>query len=802
MEIISSPIFQKEIHDFNSHVRSEFLNSERDLHDSTTECDNENLCEEFNDYDDWDDQPDLSSIIYQHPACKIPPKSATFAYIIQKKEHEIQQLIPSFVVLVCKPNLIVCAISNCIAHTDITNKFVNIHFSPIPNMLTDLTVFNTHCVNSFSTFTVFSVNADIMHLNFSTIVDAITQRHMIVCLPQSTESIIDLINGSTLKSNDYIIINYHNNQLCALEKQDKDALTNINLEFSLTVSNEKCTKYNQHCITDFIENRPFSKVKPIPTQPIITRVKIIRNKYVCVYQPLVHTFRFIYNRESLVQISLIIDTITNQLCLLHDFQTLTPYTQYIEMFDFISECLSNAHIKLHTPISPHDLEMAPVLPYFSNNITCPIVKRTNDVMPLTHVAMFNVSLNDMNMLTIEPQNTYHAPKQASKELFVMFGNGQTKTVAYVENNNTTPIATHIQTFNNNKSTPDFKLNIFPNGKFKVIVDNMNRTKDGHLIMWKGVKHNATPAVAKLLIPPTGLIDTFDNIKYRVNTCMVEQIWVIDHEQKYFCHNPKCSHFPDVYDPETTHYYCVNHATHGKSYIPLLAKLFEDGKMKEVPNASSCIMNTSFTYTVGQTLTEPMFEARNESCGIGIHGFIDPINLLSYCFKNENTQVLNYTNEVMINPDYEEPTSLINLADHLIMPHNNFTQYAITQPIKINVTVEDITAFVDTRFDANQPNGILGLLQQLGDYYRNLSNDKLKHTMTRSVLYNVRCWPTGGKAETKKFLLGWQKKTDNDFKDEPVSESGKLCEPFEPFEPPQQTPFKHTLNTCRLRKKYD
>lgn len=247
-------------------------------------------------------------------------------------------------------------------------------------------------------------------------------------------------------------------------------------------------------------------------------------------------------------------------------------------------------------------------------------------------------LQPLNLDVIPQTTDSKSRNKAQKTIIVQFGMNQSKTVSYNETHNGTVVATnmkHIRMSSTN-SKPDFEVRIFPDGHFKVVTDKIKLTDNSHLVMWKGVRTaDGKPAFVRLLVPPDAKMDTGDNQKFRVNTCYVDKIYQIRNETKYACENESCSKMGDVVHTETGKCYCSQHTSVLTPCKGLIESMIEAGDLREVPTAYSCVHSpaSKFEYRVGETIYESGFTNRSQSCGVGIHAFMDPAYLFSYCFNS-------------------------------------------------------------------------------------------------------------------------------------------------------------------------
>jgi hypothetical protein len=252
---------------------------------------------------------------------------------------------------------------------------------------------------------------------------------------------------------------------------------------------------------------------------------------------------------------------------------------------------------------------------------------------------------------LEQKTTYKERNDATKNIIIEYGMGQSKTVSYNETHKNTVVATKIKVYSKGSyefdRLPKFDISIYPDGGFQVKCDELGRTQNKHMVMWKGVRTSSgKPAFARLLVPPDARMDTGDSNKFRMNRCHVDKIFEFDQLGDYQCKNPHCNKMGDFVHDADGKVYCSIHTLTTTPCRRLIDVMFESGVIREIPQAFSCIHDKSFAYNAGTDIEIAGFTHRSESCGKGIHAFMDPSQMFSYCFQY-TTAHTNVGNQPMV-----------------------------------------------------------------------------------------------------------------------------------------------------------
>jgi hypothetical protein len=254
-------------------------------------------------------------------------------------------------------------------------------------------------------------------------------------------------------------------------------------------------------------------------------------------------------------------------------------------------------------------------------------------------------LNDKFEFCTKPQITKSGN---TREFIITYGICGSKSITYVERRQNTVVASRTETYNTPRQNqqPDQITHIYPSGRHHVQVktEPVKYTRPQVITAWKGVRSSTTggPAVAILEIPRDALMDTGDHAKYRVNKCTVKAIYDLTNLNKYKCQYHGCNKLADV-ETNEYQYFCNRHCLSSTNARRILNidELLARGEISEINEAVNCVhRSVRFRYYKNQSIFESGFGMRSESCGVGIHVFLDPVYLHSYCFNSQGVDMTN------------------------------------------------------------------------------------------------------------------------------------------------------------------
>jgi len=197
----------------------------------------------------------------------------------------------------------------------------------------------------------------------------------------------------------------------------------------------------------------------------------------------------------------------------------------------------------------------------------------------------------------------------------------------------------------------FEIDLRSNKDYNVITaSDEHLTKDGELIVWKGIRlEDSTVGIVQLIIPKNAwVMPNTEGSKFRTNHCRVENIYKVNIYECYTCKN--CG----VYDYEGI-LYCSGCAAliikkHKESRSSEAKLRLFDIAGSEKRDIGYSALRPGFKYRVGQEIKIPEFIMELSNCDkAGIYFFFRLEQVFNYMFKPTMKQEVK-VNEAEISPD--------------------------------------------------------------------------------------------------------------------------------------------------------